>query len=253
MVEVSLPGEVDDLLYDFNVFLMDSVNVWNPLAVHLVLELLSSWSSLFDVLFDISDFFVSKIFVSLGSSSPFVRDSHWVLELNVGWSSLGCWSHFSLLHLIVPSGFVHLHDVLSSSLPFLSILLEFLLSSTDVLNVVFDIFFDLPFEGKSVIDIFINVLSHLDGSVLLFIGNKTLRIHLCSHLLAGFLSLSVKLIKADAPDLLIILFGSISKLLELFWPGSFDGLSESSLVGSDAGLVFLVVINQFLFSHGVVG
>jgi hypothetical protein len=56
-----------------------------------------------------------------------------------------------MLDLEVPSGFVHIQNILSSLLPFLSILLELISSSSSVSNVSFQVLLDLPLESKSVV------------------------------------------------------------------------------------------------------
>lgn len=238
VIEVTFPWEVDDLFDNLNIFFVNPVNVWNPLGVHLILKFLSGWGCILDVLFNVSNLFVSEVFVSLSSSSPFVRDGNWVLEIKMSWCSFRSWSEFGLLNLVVPGRFVHLNDVFSSSLPVLSILFELFLSTIDVLDVISNIFSNLPFESKSIIDILINVLSHLDGGILLLVSDQRLWVH---HALVLLL-----------PDIIVVVIASMGELLIFLWPGSFNGLSKGSFVSSNAGLILSVVIDELLLSHGVV-
>lgn len=85
---------VGNFLEDFNVRFVDSFSLWNPLGVNFILENSLGWFNILHVFFDIILFSMLKIFISLSSSSPVVGNFNCVVELEMGWGSVGSWGEF---------------------------------------------------------------------------------------------------------------------------------------------------------------
>lgn len=85
---------VSNFLEDLNVRFVDSFSLWNPLGVNFILENSLGWFNVLHVFFDIILFSMLKIFISLSSSSPVVGNFNCVVELEMGWGSVGSWGEF---------------------------------------------------------------------------------------------------------------------------------------------------------------
>lgn len=130
---------------DLNIRSVEIFNSWDPLAVNFVFEGSSGWSSgVLEVSEIISDG-VSKILVSLSSSSEVIGNLLWVFELDVSWSLCGSWGEFSLGNLVVPGSGIHVLNLFRSLFPFSSFLFKLISGSSGVFEVCFKIFFDFPF------------------------------------------------------------------------------------------------------------
>jgi hypothetical protein len=95
----------------------------------------------------------------LGSSSPVVGNLIGVLELDMGWGSVGSLGEFGFSNLVAPGSGVHVFNSLACFLPFFNVFRKLISFTTGVLDVLFKIFFDIEFEFKSLVNVIINLSS----------------------------------------------------------------------------------------------
>jgi hypothetical protein len=221
--------EVDNFFNNSNIFVLESLSSWNPLSVDLSLELSLGWFDGSSVSHEISLDVSSEILVSLSSSSPFVGNLKWSLELDVSWMSIGSWGEFGLSNLVVPGSSVHILNSLASSFPVSSFFLKLSSGTGGVFHVFLEGLLYLEVELVSLVDVIVNLSSDQFSFLLLNISNERFWL--------WFWKDSNGFVEIDA---------SLFVSLEFLWPFSFSGSFESSFISGNRFLVVNPIILEIL-------